>query len=376
MIVTKKLTLLAITALLISSTVSSANTDDTAELLSMANESLVKNQYDQAYKYAGHAKALAILENRPADLAEALNAQGSALYHLSDFRAALDFHQQAYSIAQNTGDRDLIASTLSNIGNIHLQLNDFEAALITYEQVYQGLNQATPKTKVKILTNYGYTLHKNMEHEKALQMFQQAESILQKENLTIYKIYFLIMRGELAREAKEFKAALNYLNEALQLAEQKNNQALAITAKIELGTTLYHLTDYSLIIELLSPEVDKLKQLGKKDKLEDLHRILADSYRQLGEFEKALHHRESETKLQRNHVSLLALQHNNVVTAERKLENQQASLQALELSHTNKLKSLSEEFKQERYIYLAIIILLLITFIGYLLRTSHHNKES
>lgn len=338
--------------------------DDIDELIVLANQEIAKSQYDKAYKLASHAKHLSTMESQAIRLAKSLNIQGTALYHLSDFTGALDFHQQALVISENQDNQDLTASILSNIGNIHLQLNDYETALITYQRVYENYLNTSPRTQVKILTNYGYTLFKNLNTSEALKKFDRAIKIIEQEELHVYKIYYLIMRSEIARSSGNYEQSMTLLQQALTISEEQNNAILKITTNIEMGVTLYLMSEYQTVIDLILPELDQLKVIGKKDKEEDIHRLLADSYKQLNKFKKALFHREQENEIREQQINLKALQHSNIVSADRALKKQQSELLSIATKHKSELAQQQALFEQKTYIYWIVITVLLLLLIG------------
>jgi tetratricopeptide (TPR) repeat protein len=335
--------------------------DQMAQLFQKANDEIVAGNYDSAYKYAMNLRSVAVYENNEMQIANALSLIGKVFYHLSDFSSSLDYHNQALTLYQHLNDATKIATALDDISHIHLQLEDYATALEFSQKAIEKLRLIPDNemVKAKILTNHGYVLFKNLELEKSKQQLALAEAVIKKNMLERYYIYYLIMKSEIARSEKQLDASKSYLEQAIKNANNLMLPELVIAAKLELAKIHYETGNYDKAVALVENEVGLLNKQYRLDIQESIHKLLSNSYKALGNFKKALEHKEQEQQIHISYSDLLTRQHKNVISIERKLEDSKELIRDVEFRYQQEIQKIKQQQHINELIFIAIIALLL-----------------
>ncbi|HEX2907847.1 MAG TPA: tetratricopeptide repeat protein [Phototrophicaceae bacterium] len=112
--------------------------------------------------------------------AQELQERGVKLFQQRDFEAAAQQFQQAQSVYEAEGHRDLAAEMLTNIGLVHRTLGENQQALEAMQSalaVFQELND-TLRT-AKVLGNMGGVYVELNDHEQAYNCYRQAADIFE-----------------------------------------------------------------------------------------------------------------------------------------------------------------------------------------------------
>jgi tetratricopeptide (TPR) repeat protein len=347
-----------------------------AQLYQAANQEIAAGNYDSAYKHAMNLRSEAVYENNQMQIANALSLIGKVFYHLSDFSSSLDFHNQALTLYQNLNDTTKIATALDDISHIHLQLEDYPTALEFSQKAIEQLEKITENqtVKAKILTNHGYVLFKNLELDKAKQQFDRAEEIINRNSLHRYYVYYLLMRSEIARTEKHIDESKGYLEQAIKNASQLSLPELVIAAKLELAKVHFENKHYQQAIELVESDIAQLQKQYRLDIQESIHKLLSDSYKALGNYQKALEHKEKEQHLHITYANILTRQHKNIIAIERKLEDNKERIADLERQHTRQIQELKHQQQINELMFIGVIVLLLIVLAVIYFKYKHLKK--
>jgi tetratricopeptide (TPR) repeat protein len=107
-----------------------------------------------------------------------LNNMGSTYKYLGDIQKAVECQKEALRIAQEIGDRQGEGSRLSNLGNRYSELADFKRALDFYEKSIVIEREIGDRRSESIgLENIGYAFLNLEEYQKGKESYQQAIQI-------------------------------------------------------------------------------------------------------------------------------------------------------------------------------------------------------
>ena len=232
-------------------------------------------------------------------LAEALNypeqrAIGlhySAIHYADreDHKKAIGLLQEALDISKSIGCRPLAAQILINIGTIYALLYSRERALRRYQLVLQEYRDTlNDNTLLGLLNNVGNILYEQKEYKESAKYFEEARLLAIQLKSGNWQANAL---AQLSRCA----LAQGHVDESLSLADQA--QSIFASIQVNYGRSLHLLNlaeihtlkeNYPLAISTCKDGIDLAN--SSNETLNELrgYKLLANIYRQMGEFQKAL----------------------------------------------------------------------------------------
>ncbi|MEL6810666.1 MAG: helix-turn-helix domain-containing protein [Bacteroidota bacterium] len=339
-------------------------------------------------------KALEVAEKIDAKrrIALAINIIAFCHYSLGEYNLAIKNYTKALKVADGGGDEFMSIAIRSNLADVKIACNDLEGGInLIHEQIkkiesnkIEGTQQFLPQTYAS-LTN-AYVLKENLEKARyyntlGLESEKNSNDVLPVTSLALANIE--ISDGN-------YNKALDILSEI----EKNRNKESFIEATVSIlsykGKALFLKKEYSNAIR----EFKKLEQLKNNYEfnsfqLQEVYRLLAQSYKALNQedqsldyFEKALSTFTENEKIRIELIGEIASKYDKVefekeirdreLTASKKNYEQFSSLQ-------KELSSLQRKKRQHEYflIYGAIVAACLIIAFGIWLfqyRKSNRNK--
>ncbi len=227
-------------------------------------------QYDKAL--ASHQQALIIFRQigKKHRQGMTLNNMGGLYYNLGDYPNALESFHQALTIRREVRDYAGEATTLNNIGLVYDELGQYNQSLEFYQQ---ALNINTGSAEIEDLIRRGRTLiniglaHQNLaQSDEALtsaQSDEESKLAHYKEAFKSYQKALVIFRqvkdpagegttlnniGELYRDIKQYKKAVEFYQQALVIVKQFDPVGEARTLN-NIGMTLRQQGQYREALE-------------------------------------------------------------------------------------------------------------------------------
>jgi len=151
---------------------------------------------DSAAFYADLQFQFAKKKKLKKEMAQALLIKGSALFQLGDYDGALDHFNQCLILQESLGDKRIIASTKSRMGEIYERKGDYATAIEYY--------------------NHCLSLYHELEYEAGVALILNNLGI-------IYRI-----QGD-------YKTATKYLNESLDIKEKRGDQIGTANTLLNIG---------------------------------------------------------------------------------------------------------------------------------------------
>jgi tetratricopeptide (TPR) repeat protein len=266
-------------------------------LIDIADE-LIRNNPEEAQKYAQKAVNLSEKLHFRRGIAEGHTMLGSCFYHESDFQNATRSFESAKEVYLELNDKEGVAISCNNIGGIKLKLGyysdglkNFISAAGIFEEIGDTYGAAA------IYNNIAIVCRKQNDLKVSLAYYHQALRLSEKLNDTELTSGILHNMGSLLHDMDRNDEALEYLKKAHQLRTKNNDEfGIAQTAK-GLGTVYLNMGEEEKAMHYLSAASEYNKKTGDLHGLaECLGKIAVISYNQ-GKFEESRNNFEKSYQL-------------------------------------------------------------------------------
>lgn len=186
----------------------------------------LRGQFDKAIEnYLEAYRHYSSIEDQEG-LGKVLNNIGTVYSLKQEYDKALDNYQQSYEIFQELGLTERIIGSLNNIGNVYTEQQAFEQALSYYTQALELQKSLGKESQFDPLTNIG-NIHFNLkEYDRALEVYFESLEIERDQENLYGQAYALSNIGVTYHQKKEFKMAISFQTQALNLAKATENNVL------------------------------------------------------------------------------------------------------------------------------------------------------
>ncbi len=176
--------------------------------------------------------------------ANACNMLGVAFYIKSNYAKAIEWHQKSFTIREEMNDKQGMAVSYNNLGNIYSEQAEYVKALDSYQkglELIQGLNK---DRAANYLNNIGGIYYFKGSYPKALEYFQKAlaicEEINDKEGIS--NAYNNI--GVIYSEAGNNEKALEYYQKSVEINKTLEDKQSLAESYLNIGLIKYAQGDY------------------------------------------------------------------------------------------------------------------------------------
>jgi tetratricopeptide (TPR) repeat protein len=256
-------------------------------------------QPDSGLLYGKQAITLSQKINWKTGLAKAYNYTGINYQSLSDSANALQNFANALSIYKEINNKDGIAWSVQNSGNVYLfLLSNYPKALTYYEQSAALFKQAeNKKGMAAAYENLAIVYESLGEYPKALQTFQQAanidESLHDEEALATNYAHMGIFYDDLSQPAK----ALDYCNKALAIFKSTGNKTGIAHNYNSIGNIYLSLSKYDEAVYYFQQSLEMNTRLGNRSGEAKCLGNMGMAYSALLKFPEALQNNEKSYAL-------------------------------------------------------------------------------
>jgi len=195
----------------------------------------------------GHFRAALALARSNGDLegeVEELNNLGTLDFLQARYLDALRAFREASERVEKAGDAPWVARrrrvTLLNLAALYQQaLGQEQKALQLYQELRDAPGALPPSEQARLLTNQGVLYRRLNDPLKALQTYEAAERLFEKEEHNDGMISVLKNIGIVhALDLRDLRSALDAFNRALALAQAAGNRRETMQAHLYRGETL------------------------------------------------------------------------------------------------------------------------------------------
>jgi tetratricopeptide (TPR) repeat protein len=282
------------------------------------------------------------------------NNLGVCFLSLQDYSKALTYFQTAMLFFKNVQFTQGIATTLSHLAQIFLLLKDYDKALINFEEsktLFESIGEL--KMVASTIGNIASTYKVKNEYPKALIYYQKA-LVMQTEQHDLKEETGLteLNMGELFILMNDIKNAINHLNNSLRLFTEATNQEGIAKVYHYFGKLYATSGSIQKAIDSYFQSIEIARLIDNKELLTANYFALSEIYRKRDYCKEAGYYTNLFLSL-RDSISKSDLQIQlSEMQIQFETEKKDAAIEWLK--QENKLKS--EKQKQERYVFLSIIL--------------------
>jgi diguanylate cyclase (GGDEF)-like protein len=231
---------------------------------------------------------------------DSLNFHGAIYHRLGDLENALNFVQRTFALNLSVHDEAGIAVSLMNLGSLEQELGrPKEAVKALREALERSVRLGDSVREAMVLSNLGVSLTALEQHNEAVETFRRALTLCDDFDLTDLAAPNLVNLAEVFAKQKRFEEALDVLDQAIEMIRDGGPSegvvhALLTTGKVHIAREHPHKA-----LEILESALTEAQGLQLKSPEFQVHELLAQTYKNLRQFDQALEHHERFHTLER-----------------------------------------------------------------------------
>jgi tetratricopeptide (TPR) repeat protein len=220
--------------------------------------------------------------------AEALYRIGNSFFRAHEFEKALEHADQARVQALAIGAKNILAGSISVMGNVHYMTGKLGEAARLLEEALRISREARDAGIEGLILNWlGFLRNWTGEYEWALQLHEQASTIGHTYNLQYLLLILFWTRGITRCGKGEYEQALASLQEGLELSERVSDKLFKCKILNTLGWVYGELYNLERAIRYNREGAELSYTLGDPEIIRNAEINLGDDYLLLGEGEQA-----------------------------------------------------------------------------------------
>ncbi|MFN3427127.1 MAG: tetratricopeptide repeat protein [Candidatus Thermochlorobacter sp.] len=225
--------------------------------------------------------------------ASALNNLGSIYSDLGDYPRALDYFEQSYKLYGSLDYKIGEAACINNIGSIYFKLGEFSRALGYFQQSLQLYKEIKHQQgEATALASIGNVYSELGAHTQALNnllgSLKLFEALDDKQSVatTLKDI------GAVYEKLDHSEQAIEYFERSLSLMEQIGDRHGQSVVQLALGSFLFSKEMLDGARMHLEKSLEVAEEINAKPEVYKAHKVLAELYKQSGNYRAALEHIE------------------------------------------------------------------------------------
>jgi len=217
-------------------------------------------------------------------IAKLVNNLGAVYYSQGSHPKALDYYLRSLSLSEKTKDPFNIVQALLNLGGLYSEMKDYDKALKFFNRIEE---YRAPLKNSDLITSYlmgeGEVYFEQGLYDDALKFYEEA--LASTENITL-RADNLIKLGLVEFRNDNKEKAIDYLNEAYQIAKNNNQQSVVVQALIALAS-VYKQNNYKKALTAYKEAEVLAKAIEANDELRDIYDGMAQLYAAIGDYSNA-----------------------------------------------------------------------------------------
>ena len=235
----------------------------------------VIDEYDKALESFGKAYDESKEANYTDGMANALIRTGRVYNYTGDTEAALDNFMQARDLVVKEKNHLMIGRTFYYIGDFYRRNNELDKALDYFQQAESQAKEAGDKEFLPtIIGDMGLVRYLKGDMQQAIDAYQEAAdlSLEYGDSLEAAKMYLRL--GSANTQTAEYDVALNYLQKALPIFENRNYAPGISAVTNNLGVIYFTQQLFQKALEVQLNHLKKSRERGDKKEIANaLHNI-------------------------------------------------------------------------------------------------------
>ncbi len=205
-----------------------------------------------------------------------------------DYISSIHYFEEALLIAKQIDRRRLQFILLNNIANNYLEINDLDQALEYYNQSIE-INQKTDLfTHYASISNIAQIKLDYQEYDKAEEYFREVIDFYEEEEITHELVNVYNNLSSTYIERGELEKAESYLKKSVELGSEGNHDYYLTATYTNLAKLEYLRENYVNAINYGQLGYNLSQQVDAKQRIVSAAEILANSFKQIGDFQNAL----------------------------------------------------------------------------------------
>lgn len=297
--------------------------DDSSKVIELYNKGFAARTHDitDAFTYANACADAAKNLGKPILIAKANNLLGVLNFRSGKLEKALAFHTKALEIREQLNDKEGIAFSRQNLGNVLSDMNKKQEAETSYLKALQLFNELNNlKQKSITLNNLGILKFEADQLDAAKQYFTQSLAIGEKLNDQELQAFCYNNMGAIYEAEKNYSEALAYYEDAFELRELMGNEIDIVDSYNNISSVAFELNDLQKAKVLLY----KAKLISEQNDYAEgnlsIYNFLKDIYVQEQKFDSALVYQSLYYK-QKEALLTESDEEENTVTSQNNIED-------------------------------------------------------
>lgn len=269
--------------------------------INIGNAQIILGDYPQALSSFTNAQSVfeAALETTSQTpdlkngLARALGSIGIVFSEQSSYAKALQHHLKAVKIYEELENEEKAARIYNNIGIVYKAQGDDQRALEYFLKCLKIQEKSADPTVGITLTNIGNVYLDLNNHQEAHNFYNRARAYFDKhpDARGLGELYNNL--GRLCRQTGDLSKAAEYYQKALDVFIGIGDKFGSSDTYAFLGEVKMLKKDYAGAAVLAERSLALGKELGTLERIRDSHKMLSEIYAQLGRHQTALDHHKA-----------------------------------------------------------------------------------
>jgi signal transduction histidine kinase len=213
-----------------------------------------------------------------------------------NYEVALDYIQNALTIAETLKDTAMISLHLSDKSIIYHDFEDYEKGVEYGKRAFEIMNKAKRKNyKYLIYANNGIGINFDDWGKADSALFYHYKNLeyLKKVDDSLQFAFIFNNIGNTNLKMKNYEKAKQFINRSLEMNKIRDRDYNLASNYTNLATIAYEMNDYSLAKDQFKKAYFHAEKSESIEKIRDVVQQEAWFYKKIGDFEKALERQEA-----------------------------------------------------------------------------------
>lgn len=252
-----------------------------------------KANYQLALEQAGASIELFRELEDPIGEARSLRLIGRSQMYLGNYLGSLECHLEQLTVSQHSGYQEGEASAFNALGTLYTRLEEYDEAIRSFtraQDIYQLLNQRLPVGFAFI--NCAICHHRMGDQHRALEDALKGLTIAEEADSLYTLTWVNNILGDIYSAQDEYDKALSHFNRTLSILQDSENSQQWVDASISVGRLYNQRNQPEESLSYLLKALQVTTERQTKPDQYRCHEVIANAYKLLGEYDKALEHFE------------------------------------------------------------------------------------
>lgn len=315
-----------------------------------------RNIYD-AVNYGAEAKDLAKKIDYQKGYSLALENLGWIYYRRGLYSDAFELSQQALKITEILADSTAMARCLNNVAAINYEQSQYRDAVNRFNRAYQiSSRHEDIETVVRSLNNlsFSYLALKKIDSAKYYALMAIENSNTHREGYLPAFSYRIL--GDIEFENGNLGTALRYFTEAMKIGVATQNYFIQASTLHRIGKVYARQKKFKAALETLNNNIQIAQNNGYADELERTYKLISEISYSNNDVELALLYLTKHLAIHDSLMNQRSSERMNLLSAQFETELKQSQIELL----TQNAKVREEEIKRQKtlgYFYVGCFVL-------------------